>query len=105
MHKLVLLAIVAVLLGACGPYTYDHPRASQQQWLQDRYVCVLVASGFSQSEARAIWNEQGGGFSSATRPSCAVFSNCLAAKGYTAYPTSGQGRFKIPAGGGIQCTS
>jgi len=42
MRKLLLLSVAATVLSACA-IGYDHPTANYQQYLKERYLCLLQA--------------------------------------------------------------
>jgi len=103
MKRISIAAVLCFLVSACAQthYGYNHPSASYQQYMQDRYVCLMQASGMTTSQALAIWNESGGSYRSSTAPSCGMWISCLAIKGYVAVVNGG--RLKPPPGGGVTC--
>ena len=71
MWKILTMVGLAVLVSGCGRAGYDHPSASNQQFLQDRHECIKGAgTGFSMDKGKGSSCVQG-------------FRQCLAAKGYT----------------------
>ena len=100
MKRISIAVFLSLLVSACT-YGYDHPTANYNQYMKDRYVCLMQASGVSQSSAIASFNETGGYFSSSTRPSCGMMVSCMALKGYVA--SQGGGRLKPPPSGGVKC--
>ena len=101
MKRISIAIFLCLLVSGCTT-GYDHPTASMSQYMKDRYLCLMEASGVSQSSAIASWNQSGGSFSSSTRPSCGMIDTCMIIKGYTSAGSTG-GRLRPPSGARVRC--
>lgn len=70
---------------------FDHPKASQDQLLKDRYACIKDSMGYVQSGSGYV----SGGYGSSQSQGAAMvngpmYNNCMALKGYTLNNESGR---------------
>jgi len=65
--------------GMGGTMGFDHPTADRQQFMKDRFVCLMCASGMASEDAIVYWDRGYGiGSVNTTRtPSCGVWDACL----------------------------
>ena len=79
--KLLVASVAVLLIIACsmGTMGYDHPTADRQQYMKDRFVCLMYASGVAPEDATVYWDRGYGiGSVNTTRtPSCGVWDACL----------------------------
>ena len=105
--KLLVASVAVLLIIACsmGTMGYDHPTADRQQYMKDRFVCLMYASGVAPEDAIVYWDRGYGIGSIATTrtPSCSVWASCLASRGYTAAGWDG-GRLIASSYERVSCT-
>jgi hypothetical protein len=90
MHgRISVLLFVAVGASGCVSthVAFDHPTATEDQMLRDRYACMQQSMGYSTS---GYVDQSGGGSSGAAIPNGAMLKNCMALHGYTSNPESGR---------------
>jgi hypothetical protein len=79
---------------------------TQQQFIQDRYACMMQTQ---QTVTAAAFDGSGGGAVSRVMPSCSAFNACLAARGYYRADTTNladfnaPGNFSVPKGAKVTC--
>jgi hypothetical protein len=87
--QMALCAAVAILLSGCvrqpppPPAHYAKAGATQEQFMKDRYACVLDAQ---QGRSAAVVGQYGGSSYGTVVTSRGVFTSCMAARGYNIDP-------------------
>jgi hypothetical protein len=82
----VIGAVVALNFASCAkppPMRFTHATATQQIYMQDRYVCIQQAQ---QGRSGAYVNQYGGASQSTVVTSRGIFLACMGAKGYSVDP-------------------
>lgn len=85
LRSITIIACLSFLTGCLG-VAYNHPTASQSEFLQARYECTKGAAGFKMTNGTGASCIQG-------------FAQCLAAKGYTKTRSS---RLKVGRGQAVR---
>src|SRR5262245_36829858 len=79
----VIISMASIALGSCvqpqPPPRFVHANATQQTYMQDRFVCIQQAQ---QQRSGANWSQYGGSSGSTVVVSNGIFMACMAAKGY-----------------------
>ena len=85
MRGLAPCVLVAALVGCAPPPAarFTHATATQENFLQDRYVCIQQAQ---QQRSGAYVNRYGGEADSRVIINRGVYDACMAAKGYKIDP-------------------
>jgi hypothetical protein len=99
VKKFLLLSLMGLSLSGCMVSKYDGPpSATMSSYMQARYQCIQEARMVSVGGGYV--GEYGGGFSSASAPSCGMISTCMALRGFVENP---KGRFSPPEGTVVSC--
>jgi hypothetical protein len=109
--RYICLALAFALIGCSTSYpryaSHNDPVPTQQQFVQDRYACLLQTQ---QTVTAAAFDKSGGGAVSRVMPSCSAFNACLAARGYYRVDDTKNldvfnipGNFYVPKGAKVTC--
>lgn len=85
LFRSIAVVGVGLLCASCvtiPPVAFNHPTATQQTMMTDRYACLQEAMGF-------VANQYG----AADMVNGAIYDNCMALKGYDRDPN---GRLVVP---------
>jgi len=101
-RKSLVVAMVVAVASCVAPrpltvIRYSHPTATQDQFMKDRYECLMQAQ---QGQSGAVVNQYGGVASSGVITSCGVWVSCLGARGYVRDPN---GPLAPPPGMAVAC--
>jgi hypothetical protein len=93
MRALVVSLVGVMLLAGCAtpvppPTRYSKPGATQEQFMSDRYDCMLQAQ---REETTTYANQYNGSSRSGTVIKCGIWRACLGARGYTIDPNGNVG--------------
>jgi len=99
LAQVVFVGAFVIALTGCARVTrvWTRPGTSQQQFMKDRYECMMQAR---EQVSQAYANAYGGAANSEGVVNCGIWSGCLGARGYVVDPN---GELKAPPGMAVPC--